>query len=391
MLPVLAIALLSGCGARQDKLKIAMSLSEDEWKVMREKVIPAFEKKEKIAVEAVQVEASDLPLLLEAMDRAGSMQIDLFAQDNMQLAVLTDRNLVEDLSTYENIIPASVPRALVSNLRTGDRLYFMPYRPNVQITYYNKAKFDKYGIKPPRDWNELLAVAKKFKQKEKTGKVLFQAWGGAPTATQVYEWVVSAGGDPFKFNDRGCVRTFAFLQKLWPYLSLDSRRAKFDTTNEYLDKGSAYLAQNWASGINTFRDQGKDRIITYPGFRGPRKHAHVIGGEVLGIPKGTAKKQQALAFIKHLQSKEIQELLVSELGWPSIRTDAYTRVEPWMKPHYDSVNQAMRHGIYRKNAAYWNEYEKLVNEAFVSIVIRGEPVKPALNRYAKKMAEHTKK
>lgn len=83
MLPVLAIALLTGCGARQDKLKVAMSLTEDEWKVMREKVIPAFEKKEKIAVEAVQVEASDLPQLLEAMDRAGSMQIDLFAQDNI--------------------------------------------------------------------------------------------------------------------------------------------------------------------------------------------------------------------------------------------------------------------------------------------------------------------
>jgi trehalose transport system substrate-binding protein len=389
---VLAVLLLSGCGARQEKLKVAMSLTEDEWKVMREKVIPAFEKKEKIAVEAVQVEASDLPQLLEAMDRAGSMQIDLFAQDNMQLALLTSKNLVEDLSTYEKMIPRSVPGALVSNLRTGDRLYFMPYRPNVQITYYNKEKFDKYGLKPPRNWDELLAVAKKFKQKEKTGKVLFQAWGGSPTATQLYEWIVSAGGDPFKFNDRGCVRTFTFLQKLWPYMSPDSRRAKFDTTNEYLARESAYLAQNWPFGVRVLvKDFGKKNIRTYSGFRGPRRYAHVIGGEVLGIPKGTRKKQQALLFIKHLQSKEIQETLVSELGWPSIRTDAYAQVEPWMKPHYDSVMKAMRAGVFRKNVPYWNQYEKLANEAFIKIVVRGEPVKQTLNAYAKQMAEHIKK
>lgn len=389
---VLAVLLLSGCGVRQEKLKVAMSLTEDEWKVMREKVIPAFEKKEKIAVEAVQVEASDLPQLLEAMDRAGSMQIDLFAQDNMQLALLTSKNLVEDLSTYEKMIPSSVPGALVSNLRTGDRLYFMPYRPNVQITYYNKEKFDKYGLKPPRNWDELLAVAKKFKQKEKTGKVLFQAWGGSPTATQLYEWIVSAGGDPFKFNDRGCVRTFTFLQKLWPYMSPDSRRAKFDTTNEYLARESAYLAQNWPFGVRVLvKDFGKKNIRTYSGFRGPRRYAHVIGGEVLGIPKGTRKKQQALEFIKHLQSKEVQEIFVSELGWPSIRTDAYDQVEPWMKPHYDSVMKAMRAGVFRKNVPYWSQYEKLANEAFIKIVVRGEPVKQTLNAYAKQMAEHIKK
>lgn len=388
----MAILFLSGCAGRQEKLRVAMSLSEAEWAVMREKVIPAFEKKAKIGVEAVQVEASDLPLLLDAMKKAGNMQIDLFAQDNMQLSLLTEKKLVEDMSAYERIIPRQVPRALVSNLKTGDRLYFMPYRPNVQITYYNKKKFDKYGIKPPRTWNELLAVAKTFKQKEKTGRVLFQAWGGAPTATQLYEWIVSAGGDPFNFNDRGCVRTFTFLQKLWPYLSPDSKRAKFDTTNEYLARESAYLAQNWPFGVRILvKDYGKEEIRTYPGFSGPRRQAHVIGGEVLGIPKGSRKKTQALAFIKHLQSREVQEIFVKELGWPSIRTDAYAQVEPWMRPHFDSVMKAMEKGVFRKNVPYWSEYEKLINEAFIKIVIRGAPVKKTLDLYHEKMSEHIKR
>ncbi len=383
----IAALLLGGCAGKREKLNVAMSLSESEWTVMREKVIPLFEKNHKIAVEAVQVEASDLPLLLEAMKKAGNMQIDLFAQDNMQLFLLTNNKLVEDLSAYENIIPRRVPRALVSGLKTGDRLYFMPYRPDVRITYYNKEKFDKYGLKPPRNWDQLLAVAMKFKQKEKAGKVIFQASGGMPTAVQMYEWIVSAGGDPFRLNDRGCVRTFTFLQKLWPYLSPDSKHAKSDNTNDYLSRGSAYLAQNWAlNGYSLFVGQEKEQIKTYEGFRGPRKQVHVIGGQVLGIPKGTRKKTQALAFIKHLQSREVQEIFVKEMGWPSLRTDAYSHAEPGMKAYYNSASRAMERGIFPKRSAYWNEYEKLVNEAFVKIVLNGEPVKQTLDILAKKIS-----
>ncbi len=366
-----------------------MNLTEPEWIVMREKVIPLFEKKHKIAVEAVQVEPSDLPLLLEAMKKAGNMQIDLFSQDNMQLSLLTKNKLVEDLSAYENIIPRRVPRALISSLKTGDRLYFLPYRPNVQITYYNKEKFDKYGLKPPRDWDQLLVVAKKFKQKEKTGRVLFQAGGGAPTAIQLYEWIVSAGGDPFRLNDRGCVRTFTFLRKLWPYLSPDSKRAKTDTANEHIANGSVYLAQNWALGAAVlFKDQETKPIRTHAGFRGPRRQVHVIGGEVLGIPKGTRKKTQALAFIKHLQSREVQEIFVKELGWLPIRTDAYAHAAPRMKPYYNSVMKAMEKGISAKRSVYWNEYEKLANEAFVKIVLNGEPAKRTLDILARKIAKY---
>ena len=378
----MSVLFLSGCGGKQEKIRVAMNLSEAEWTVMREKVVPAFEKKTKIAVEAVQVDPSDLSQLLEAMKKAGNMQIDLFAQNDMQLFLLTDKKLVEDLSTYERMIPRQVPKALVSGLRSGDRLYFFPYHPDVKIVYYNKKKFDKYGLKLPRTWNELLAAAKKFKKKEKTGRVLFQAGGGTDTAAELYEWIVSAGGDPFKFNDRGCVRTFTFLQKLWPYLSPDSKQAKFDNTNGYLAGKSSYLAKNWSFGGNMHvKDSSKNEIKTYSGFSGPRRKVFVIGGEVLGIPKGSRNKTQALAFIKHLQSKEIQELLVRELGWPPVRTDAYARIDPRMKIQYNSAMKAMEKGIYIKNVRYWNDFERLINEAFVKIVIKREPVKKTLKLY----------
>jgi trehalose transport system substrate-binding protein len=373
---------LSGCGPTQPKLRVVMGLGEAEWKVMREEVFPPFEKENGIKIEAIQMEAGDLPQVLEAQVRAKKVKIDLFAQDNMQLAYLVNKGMIEDLSAYEKDIPKTVISALIKAGKFKNKLYFMPYRPNVQITYYNSDKFKKYGLKPPKSWDELLAAAKVFKQKEKVGKILFKAYGGAPTATQLYEWIVSAGGEPLSINDAGCVKTFTFLQKLWPYLSPDSIRAKFDTSNEYLARDSAYLMQNWPFGVRIIiKDYEKTEISTYHGFSGPSREAHVVGGEVLGIPKGAPNKDLAMRFVKYMQSKKVQEILVSKLGWPSIRQDAYGTVPAWMKPHFKSVNEALKYGIFRKNVSYWNDFVKYINEAFAEIVTRGEPVKRTLDYY----------
>lgn len=371
-----------GCQPPQPKLRVVMGLGEAEWQVMREEIFPAFEEENGIKIEAIQLEALDLPQVLEAQVTAQRVKIDLFAQDNMQLSYLVNKGLIEDLSFYEEDIPETVIPALIEAGKFEDKLYFMPYRPNVQITYYNNVKFKKYGVKPPSNWDELLKIAKIFKRKERVGKILFKAYGGVPTATQLYEWIVSAGGEPLSINDEGCVNTFAFLQNLWPYLSPDSIRAKFDTSNEYLARDSAYLMQNWPFGVRIIiEDYEKKEISTYHGFSGPVREAHVVGGEVLGIPKGAPNMALALRFIRYLQSKEVQEKLVSQLGWPSMRSDAYGTVPDWMKPHFDSVNKALEFGVFRKNVYYWNDYVKYINEAFIEIVTRGAPVKKTLDFY----------
>jgi len=359
-----------------------MGLGEAEWKVMREEIFPPFEKEAKVKIEAIQMEAADLPQVLEAQVEAGRVKIDLFAQDNMQLAYLVNRGLIEDLSEYEKEIPETVIPALVEACRFKGKLYFMPYRPNVQIVYYNREKFENYQLDLPRDWEDLLEVARVFKQEEGKGKILFKAYGGAPTATQLYEWIVSAGGDPFSLNDEGCVKTFAFLQELWPFVSADSIRAKFDTSNEYIARDSAYLMQNWPFGIRIIVEEyAKTDIETYHGFSGPVREAHVIGGEVLGIPRGAEKKELALKFIRYLQSREVQGKLVNKLGWPSVRTDAYEEMTGLMRERFKAVNEALEYGVLRKNVSYWDDYVKYVNDAFTQIVIRGEPVEETLDYY----------
>jgi trehalose transport system substrate-binding protein len=364
-----------------------MRLAEAEWGVMRTEVLPPFERACGCRVRAIDVPPEALTQRLKAMRAAGRMEVDLFAQDNMRLQELVEGGLVQAIDETEAPADPAILPSLAAAGVIGGRRYFFPFRPNVQIAYYNARKFDASGLAPPRTWDELIRVGKMFLDKEGIGRILFQGVGGAPTTTQLYEWVVSAGGDPFDFAHPGTLATFRFLHALAPYLSPDSRRAKWDTTNDALAQESAYLAQNWPFGIRLLvREYGKREIRAYSGWAGPAREAHVIGGDVLGVPVGAAQRGLALRLIRHLQSRAVQEILASRLGWPTIRPDATGTVEAWFRPYAAAVQEAMRHGIFRAQVPYWAEYERIASEAADRILWRREPVDELLPPLAARLA-----
>jgi len=359
---------------------VAMSLAEQEWKVMREEVFTLFEQETGIPVNAYQIESGELATKLKALAMGGQSEIDVFAQDNMSLASLVSQELVLDLSAQRKDIPQEVLPNLVEAGVFEGKLYFMPFRPNVQIAYYNTKAFQKYGLKNPRTWEELMQVARAFKENEGVGRVVIKAYGGNPTATQLYEFILQAGGDPYAFNDQGCIRAFSFLQELGPYLSPESPRAKWDTVNTILAQQEGYLASNWPFGVLILiEDYGLDFIDTYSGWAGPAGERHVIGGDVFGIPQNARHQQWALEFIAFMQRRDIQEILVSRLGWPSIRADAYAQVPEWQRRHFAAVRAALQKGVFRKNVTWWPAYKKYIVRAFNDIVLQGKEVGATLD------------
>ena len=126
-------------------------------------------------------------------------------------------------------------------------------------------------------------------------------------------------------------------------------------------------------------------ITTYSGWSGPKGEIHVIGGDVFGIPKNTKKRELALQFIFYMQSKAVQEILVSKLAWPSIRNDTYGEVKEWQRPHFESVKEALSRGVFREQITWWPYFAKYINEAFREIVMEGAPVEETLNKYKEKL------
>jgi trehalose transport system substrate-binding protein len=383
---VLLLGLLLGCGLAPEpgtrELTVMMGLAEAEWRVMRERVFPPFEAQHGVRVRLVQAEAPDAAKKLMAMHRAKRMEVDLITQDVLQLASLVQAGVMEDLTPYREAIPASALPHLIDVGTFDGAIYFMPYRPNVQIAYYHAEKFKAYGLQPPQTWDELLAVAKRFHEVEGVGRVLLQGTLTPNTTTQVIEFIWAAGGDPLVLNDQGSAQAFTFLQQLAPYLAPETRRADWNTTNAFLATESVYLARNWPFGIHLLvREAGKTQINVYPGWRGPGREAYVLGGEAIGIPQGTRQREVAIELMRYLMSKPVQEILVSNLAWPSFRSDAYGTVEAWQEPYFAVVQEALKHAHPRPQVGYWAQVDRALTGAFREIVYEGQPVQATLDRY----------
>ncbi|SCY89621.1 sugar ABC transporter substrate-binding protein [Alkaliphilus peptidifermentans] len=399
---VMVLSLVAGCGgntseesigeqAETQVLNVSMALGESEWEVMRSYVFPKFEAENNVKIQAIQTEPADLITRLEAMHQAGKMEIDIITQDNMQLAQLVEKGLVEDLSEFKSKIPGSILPSLVPVGEFNGKLFFMPYRPNVEINFYNENKFNEYDLKPPSNWDELMNVAKTFYEEEGIGRVAIKGTLDGCTTVQLFEFIRQAGGDPLVLNDDGSIKAYTFLQEIWPYLSADAARANWNTMNRYLATESVYIGANWPFGVNVIVEEGgKKEIKAYGGFSGPVKESKVLGGEVIGIPVGSPNKDLAVKFMEYLMSKETQEILVTKLGWPASRGDAYGEVEDWQKPYFAAVNDALSVAEARPNVVYWDTVDKALNDALREIAMEGKDVKATLDKYAKVIQEAKK-
>jgi trehalose transport system substrate-binding protein len=369
-------------------LSISASLGENEWKVMREKVFPPFETRENCRIRAVNIEAGDTLKKIEVMHRANRMSIDLLLLDNMNLAPYVEKRLVLDLTKYQAQMDPAVDASLVQPLTFHGRLMFFPGRPNVQITYYNTDVFHGSTYHIPETWDELLEVAKRLKAAYKVGKVAMHGTLDTNTTTQVFEFITAAGGKITALNDAGSVKAFTFLQKLYTYLSPETKKANWNTTNKFLSEETIFLARNWPVGMQVIVQQNqKTNIQAYATWAGPAGRATMIGGDVIAITKRSPNKELALKFAGYLMSREIQTLLVTELGWPPIRSDALGSVPERQQGFFKAIMEALRYGHYRPAIMGWSAVDKYVNLAFKDIVMDGRDVQTTLDTYARDLQE----
>ena len=149
---------------------------------------------------------------------------------------------------------------------------------------------------------------------------------------------------------------------------------------------NAYLGSNWPFGINViFEKKGRKDVKVYRGWRGPAKESHVLGGEMLGIPVGAPNRDGALKLADFLMAQETQSELLTKLGWPPMRTDAYGSAPEWQQPYFNAIQEAMQHVDARPNVPHWEEVSRAMNDAFRDVVQQKQPVKETLDRYAQQI------
>lgn len=395
----MAVLVASGCGEGQrlanrafDRTTItfALSVHQDEARAIAE-LIGRFERSTKGGV--------NVELLTRFRDRPGAVtlasvkpadmaeairtrkpRIDLFAQDNVELAQLVIGGLVQDVSDIE------LDPAVIESMRPpkfDGRQMFLPFRPNVRLAYANRTRFAEAGVDDvPRTLEEFRSAAHMLKSRKGAPAVtlsLSAEDGGAPTAVTVSELVLAFGGNPAALNDAGSRRAFEFLQSLARegLLTRETFFAKHDTEIQYLEEGTSWLAQNWSVTSAKLAGAGKlGDFIVYAGWQGE----HVIGGDVLGIPAYvTGRERQAAADLaRFLTSREAQAFLVDRNAWPAIRDDAYG--SPGGKDDtMRAMKEALQTGWYRPIEPYWADVTHAMNQGVERIVRQFEPVEAVLD------------
>ncbi len=361
-------------------ITFSISLAAEEQAAIDD-LIRQFENQTGANVTVTSITSSDLPAKLRVEVNAGRPTVHLFAQDNLALAVLVQENLVEDLSDVQ--VPGEVERSMIPERFRGAQ-YFLPFRPNVRVAYLNNERFRAANAQRPTTVEEYRAMAQALRDEAGGPKVTVSLAQGDPAAVTISEWIVSFGGNPLILNDDGSVRAFEFLQGMWRdgLLARESLLGKFDTEPDYLIGETAWYAQNWPFTTAQLAKQGLlDRFDVYEGWRGPARAAHVIGGDVLGIPRGVSpdERRAAVELAQFLMSREAQETLAERNAWPSIRSDAYGTVPAEQRETFDAVQKALRDGWYRPNVVYWSDVSEQMNNAVRRIIESGENVRTVLN------------
>lgn len=363
-------------------LRMSVALAEDEADDFQEVVIDSFKNATDGDIEVIKIEAADVIRTLQAQVGSGQVEIDLLTQDNNSLAPLVAGGLVEEIPEATQLIPPETIEALLPVLQFDNTYYFLPARPNVQIAYYNEARFTEWGVAQPKTWDELASAAQTIKEKSGVGRVSIQAVPGGPLGVTVTQFLWQAGGDPLQINNDAGVQAFQFMQSLKPNLTPQYPTATFDTTNTYLLNESVVLAQNWPFGVNVIvKDGGKTEVKAYEGWSGPAGNVLVLGGDVLGIVKGTPNRDMALDLARFFMSRDVQSELTARLGWPAIRSDAFGEVEEWQQPYFQAVSTALQFTRARPNVTYWLQVEQALSDAFNDIVTNDQDAKSTLDSY----------
>lgn len=361
-------------------ITFSVSLAEEEQAAVQD-LLADFEADTGAEVNLTSVSSADLPQKLKVEVDAGQPTIHLFAQDNLALKVLVDGNLVEDLSDVE--LPDGIIDSMIPEQFNG-KTYFLPFRPNVRLAYANRERLAAADAERPTTTEEFRRVAEQLRQEANTPKTTLSLAEGDPAAVTISEWIVSFGGNPLILNDEGSVRAFEFIQGMWRdnLLARESLLGKFDTEVDYLQGETSWLAQNWPITSAQLAEQGLlEKFIVYNGWKGPAREAHVIGGDVLGIPRGVSpeEKEAALALAEFLISQDAQKALVEQNAWPSVRDDAYGDVPEEQQDTFEAIQGALENGWFRPNVAYWPNVSEQMNAAVKRVVVDGAPAKATLD------------
>ena len=278
--------------------------------------------------------------------RPSAVSIDLFTQDNNQLAPLVG----EGAGRGPDAVRRPDPRRRRSGAAPGAGVRRPPLLPAVPAQRADHllsgvSTSPQYGLTPAahlgradgrgpdvrRCGRSSAASGDPGRARRPVG-VRSRSFSGRAAATR---WTWTAPGS---------VRAFEYLQQLEPYLSPVYQTAKFDTMNTYLASRDGLSGPELAVRRRRDRAASTASRTSAPTPAGPgRRRVPRAGRRGDRHPEGTRRGASWRSqFAQFLMSRPVQEALLQRLAWPPMREDAFGAVAEWQQPYFAAVQAALR-------------------------------------------------
>lgn len=269
------------------------------------------------------------------------------------------------------------PKGVLELLKWNGHYWSVPaniHRANV--LWYNKAIFEKYGLTPPKTYDEFFAIAEKLK---KEGIIpLALGDNGIWASTQVFETVLIGvlGPEGYKglwngttdWRGEGVRKALETFAKMLDYVNADHAARSWDQANDLIIQGKAamYIHGDWANA--DFLAKGFDGYgwAPAPGNVG----IYDALSDTFGLPKKAPDPQEARWWLELLGSKEGQEAFNPLKGSICARTDCdaslFNPYLQWAMKQWqtDTIVPSLVHGAAAKES--WSTAINDVMSLFVT-------------------------
>jgi len=254
-------------------------------------------------------------------------------------------------------------------------LYALPYVGNSQLYFYRKDLFQKYQLKEPASWDDVLAAAKIISEQETNG---------APGGGKIYGYVMRAaqgnaavadfmpifwafGGEMFDGNGQPTVNSaegiaaLKFMLELGKYSPPGYASFNADEVGAHLLQGTAAMSINWPAWISSFSDASKSKVIgkmefgQLPAAKNPGRAE--IGNWLIAIPRESRNAEAAMDFLLWATAAE-QMKLSAQRGNPPTRKSVFNDAQLVAKfPSYPAQLRSLESSRPRPRTPLWNEIE----------------------------------
>ncbi len=359
-----------------------------------------------IEVVMVDVGTADVPTKFAALLSAGDPP-DIIDLDLVSCPKFTSMGALLDIT--DKVQAAGLrddfnPKFLDLGVWDG-KVYMIPFNADVSAIFYNKDLLKQAGLDPEmkiETWDDLRNVALAVTQAK------LKASNGLP----VYGYASASGPGSKMFCDMPFIwtngggsisngeiildspQTIEGFQWLIDLALKDKVSPPNPVTYSWDDKmngfynGEICLICCSSYAIGEVKDRAPNLnygVVLFPHPKGKGDPSSFIGGDLIGIPKGSKHPEEAWDFIQYCMTEKVQVDIWAQNGMPPVRLSMAKNKYFDAEPRYEVFSQGVRLGQVPKSEHYDELYEPW-NVAWEK-AYEGEPVPAALKEAAAKMRE----